>query len=69
MNETDKKIKDYGYKDLDDLLKTLVAEKNKVICFELKEKRIFKNIENVEGNLTGFELFFKNIKSIMEKNQ
>lgn len=69
MNSTDKRIVDFGYKDLDELMKTLVDERQKIIRFEIHEKNILKNIENVEANLTSFKLFFENIRSMMGKNK
>lgn len=67
MSETERRIKSFGYKDLDELLNTLVQERQKSIRLKLKQNQILENIENVENKLTSYELFFINIKRIIEQ--
>lgn len=67
MSETERRIKSFCYKDLDELLNTLVQERQKSIRLKLKQNQILENIENVENKLTSYELFFINIKRIIEQ--
>ena len=45
---------------------TKPSKSNEIISDKEKLNRIARNIENVEANITGFSLFYQNVKAIVE---